>query len=412
MSNFPRELVVNYDKENHTIDTVNGGLIEFRSADDPDSLVSVGLDICYITEAARVKQFDVVIGNITDRLDSPGRGPNGTGGLMLINSSPRGRTFFNEVCKWGVEGSSKQRPDWETWYISRWDNPTFASRRNKVFDKRINKWVERGDDPFLANERTYEEDLMLSRSDRQYREDILGIPSDEEGSQFPNFRDTAVIDKPNLPKEELKKYIKNISTPKPFYTYSIGYDPAKQIDGAWIVVYCENTGEVVELLRLENVDYNTQINIYIKEMVKKWNNAIVRYGKTGLGEALEDIFKLAGIAYIPYPEQGRNKEKLVENLSALVKADKFKIHNVNDIAEIAIRQFEDYGYDISEKARTITYGNMTAGGHDDAVSASYFAVADVNVSSIEEALNFYDNNNLFLLNNKNNKIKPITNSFY
>lgn len=227
MNTFPRELVVNYDKENYSIDTINGGLIEFRSADDPDSLVSVGLDIVWITEAARIKQFDIVIGNITDRLDSPGRGPNGTGGLLLVNSSPRGRTFFNEVCKWGIEGGRKQRPNWETFYVSRWDNPYFASLKNKVFDERIFKWVERTDDPYLANKRTYEEDLMLSRSDRQYREDILGLPSDDAGAQFPNFREQAVIDKPSLPKEELKEYIRDIKTPKPYYTYSIGYDPRK-----------------------------------------------------------------------------------------------------------------------------------------------------------------------------------------
>lgn len=412
MNTFPRELVVNFDKENLVIDTINGGLIEFRSADDPDSLVSVGLDIVWITEAARIKQFDIVVGNITDRLDSPGRGPNGTGGLLLVNSSPRGRTFFNEVCKWGIEGGQKQRPNWETFYVSRWDNPYFADIRYKVFDRRIDKWVERGDDPYLANERTYEEDLMLSRSDRQYREDILGLPSDDAGTQFPNFRDDAVIEKPNLPKEELKQYIKNISTPVPYYTYSIGYDPAKEIDGAWICVYCEDTGEVVEWMRLQNVKYTVQINVYIKELVKKWNYAMVRYGKTGLGEALEDLFKLAGIAYIAYPEQGKNKERLVENLTTLVKADKFKIHNVNDIAETAIRQFEDYGYDISQKAKTITYSNMTAGGHDDAVSAGYFAVADINITTLEEAVNFYDSDNLFLVNNKSQKGKSFQGGFY
>lgn len=412
MADFPRDLVVNYDKENHVIETINGGLIEFRSADDPDSLVSVGLDICYITEAARIKQFDVVIGNLTDRLDSPGRGPKGTGGLILINSSPRGRTFFNEVCKWGIEGGSKQRPGWETWYISRWDNPTFADRRYKVFDKRIGKWVERGDDPFLANERTYEQDLMLSRSDRQYREDILGIPSDEEGSQFPNFREEAVIDKPILDKEKLKEYIRKIKTPEPNFTYSIGYDPAKQVDGACIVVYCEQTGEVVELVKLEKIPYSIQINVHIKELVKKWNYAMVRYGKTGLGEALEDIFKLAGIAYIAYPEQGKNKEKLVENLSALVKDGRFKIHNVDDTAEFAIRQFEDYGYDISEKGKTITYGNMTAGKHDDFVSASYFAVADITVNSTEDIANFYSDNNFKLMKNKYNVASNLKGSFY
>ena len=412
MHDFPSQLVVNYDKDNHVIETVSGGLIEFRSADDPDSLVSVGLDIVYITEAARIKQLDVVIGNITDRLDSPGRGPNGTGGLGLFNSSPRGRTFFNEICKWGIEGGQKQRPDWETWYISRWENPTFADRRYKVFDKRIGKWVERGDDPFLANERTYEEDLMLSRSDRQYREDILGLPSDEAGSQFPDFREKAVIEKPRLSKEELKEYIRKLKTPIPGFTYSIGYDPAKEIDGACITIYCENIGEVVELKKLEKIKYTEQITIYLKELHKKWNYAIVRYGKTGVGEALEDIFKLAGIPYIAYPEQGHNKEKLVENLTALVQDGKFKIHNIDDTSELAIRQFEDYGYDISEKGKTITYSNITKGQHDDFVSSSYFAVADVTLNIVQEAANFYDENNLFLLKNQYTKSPEIKGGFY
>lgn len=412
MNTFPRELVVNFDKESLSIDTVNGGLIEFRSADDPDSLVSVGLDIVWITEAARIKQFDVVIGNITDRLDSPGRGPNGTGGLLLVNSSPRGRTYFNEVCRWGIEGGQKQRPNWETFYVSRWDNPYFAGLRNKVYDKRIDKWVERTDDPFLANQRTYEEDLMLSRSDRQYREDILGLPSDDAGSQFPNFREQAVIDKPMLPKEELREYIRDIQTPKQYYTYSIGYDPAKSIDGACIVVFCEQTKEVVELLRLEKVPYTEQINVHIKGLVKKWNYAMVRYGKTGLGEALEDLFKMAGIAYIAYPEQGKNKEKLVENLTALVKSGGFKIHNINDIAETAIRQFEDYGFDISEKGKTITYSNMTAGQHDDFVSASYFAVADITAGSVEDAANFYSDDNIMFINNANTARNGLRNSFF
>ena len=412
MNTFPRELVVNYDKESYSIDTINGGLIEFRSADDPDSLVSVGLDIVWITEAARIKQFDIVIGNITDRLDSPGRGPNGTGGLLLVNSSPRGRTFFNEVCRWGIEGGKKQRPNWETFYVSRWDNPYFADLRNKVYDERIGKWVERGNDPYLANLRTYEEDLMLSRSDRQYREDILGLPSDDAGTQFPNFREQAVIDKPFVSKDELRQYIQDIKTPKPYYTYSIGYDPAKSIDGACVVVYCEQTGEIVDLMQLEKIPYNVQINVYIKDLVKKWNYAIVRYGKTGLGEALEDIFKLAGIVYIAYPEQGRNKEKLVENLTTLIKSDKFKIHNISDIAEKAIRQFEDYGFDISDKGKTITYSNMTAGGHDDFVSASYFAVADVTAGNVDEMVNFYSDNNFFISANKYNTKSAVKNGFF
>lgn len=414
MNTFPRELVVNYDKDAYAIETINGGLIEFRSADDPDSLVSVGLDIVWITEAARIKQFDIVIGNITDRLDSPGRGPNGTGGLLIVNSSPRGRTYFNEVCKWGIIGGTKHRPQWETFYISRWENPTFADRRYKVFDDRIFKWVEKGNDPYLQNKRTYEEDLMLSRSERQYREDVMGIPSDEDGSQFPNFREKAVIDRPNnLTKEQFIEYKRQLKTPIPYYTYSIGYDPAKQIDGACLTVYCENTGDVVELVKLQGVKYTTQINVYIKRLVEKWNYAVVRYGKTGLGEALEDLFVMAGINAIAYPEQGKNKERLVENLTTLVDDGRFKIYNVDDIAEEAIRQFEDYIYSTSEKAKTIIYSNGTAGMHDDFVSSSYFSTADILVTDPEEAANYYDDNNFIAINNSsNNDLKGTNCGFY
>ena len=66
----------------------------------------------------------------------------------------------------------------------------------------------------------------------------------------------------------------------------------------------------------------------------------------------------------------------------------------------------------SEKGKTITYGNMTAGQHDDAVSASYFAVADVVVDSLEEASNFYDSDNIMFIKNKNTMNREIKGSFY
>lgn len=165
-------------------------------------------------------------------------------------------------------------------------------------------------------------------------------------------------------------------------------------------------------MQLEKIPYNVQINVYIKGLVKKWNYAIVRYGKTGLGEALEDIFKLAGIVYIAYREQGKNKERLVENLTTLIKSGKYKIHNVDDVTEKAIRQFEDYGFDISDKGKTITYSNMTAGGHDDFVSASYFAVADVTATDIDEMVNFYSDNNFFISSNRYSVKSNVKNGFF
>ena len=78
---FPRELVLNYLKSDYMISTINGGLIEVRSADDPDTLVGVGLDIVQITEAARIRNLEEVWANLETRLMSPGRGPGGEGGI-------------------------------------------------------------------------------------------------------------------------------------------------------------------------------------------------------------------------------------------------------------------------------------------------------------------------------------------
>lgn len=409
MKNFPRELVQNYNKEDHVIETINGGIIEFRSADDPDSLVSVGLDICYITEAARIKYFEIVIGNITDRLKSPGRGYKGKGGFLLINSSPRGRTFFNKVCRFGVKGCGDYRPGWETWYIPIWENPNEAKKRYKYFNSLTQEWDL--DYPEYPGAKTYEQDLKLSRSDWQYKEDILGIPQDQDGAQFPDFREKAVIEMPNLDKEQLKEYIKKIQTPVNGYTYSIGFDPAKKLDGSWAVVYCENTGEIVEVVKMEKVNYSVQINVYIKDLVRKWNYAMVRYGQTGLGESLEALFTLAGIATIPYPEQGKNKEKLVENLTTLVNEGRFKVHNINDDTEILIRQFEDYTRFTSETTNNVRFANGTSGGHDDGVSASYFAVADVIYNGVNEAINSsYDGS--FLPVHKDKKKYNNTGAFF
>lgn len=155
----------------------------------------------------------------------------------------------------------------------------------------------------MPNGRTYEQDLKLSRSERQYNEDILGIPSDEEGTQFMNFREKAVVEKTDIPIDDLLDFKIDLKNPKPDHTYSIGYDPAKQVDGAWVVVYDEVDKKVVEFQKYEKMNYKEQIKIRIASLVKKWNYATVRYGKTGVGEALEPFFIEAGIFYIAYPEQ-------------------------------------------------------------------------------------------------------------
>ena len=56
---------------------------------------------------------------------------------------------------------------------------------------------------------------------------------------------------------------------------------------------------------------------------------------------------------------------------------------------------------------------MTSGGHDDVVSAGYFAVADVVINSVDEMLNSsFDENNFFVIKNKNNDLTGTGGGFF
>ena len=81
------------------------------------------------------------------------------------------------------------------------------------------------------------------------------------------------------------------------------------------------------------------------------------------------------------------------------------------MSEEAIRQFEDYGYSMTEKGN-ITYSNMTSGGHDDAVSGSYFAVADVEIQTTELYEEYSAKDAISLIKNSNVMNKHIGNSFF
>jgi len=90
-------------------------LIEFKSADNPLGLVSVGLDGLWIDEAARVKQ-EAWVGNLRGRLTDHH-------GWCLFSSTPLGRNwFYFEIIVRGLPGSSHD-PEFESIVWTTADNP-------------------------------------------------------------------------------------------------------------------------------------------------------------------------------------------------------------------------------------------------------------------------------------------------
>lgn len=131
----PTGLIKRKDEAELTIEFKNGVYWELKSADKPESLVSAGLDVLHMTEAARCK-VEAYTENIRPMLSSPLRGPNMRGqGLAIFNSSPRGRNWFYDL--WlkgqptipdrdnpgGVLPNPRYEPGWESWQFPTASNP-------------------------------------------------------------------------------------------------------------------------------------------------------------------------------------------------------------------------------------------------------------------------------------------------
>ena len=354
---LPKELVWDISLSNLTIETINGGIIEVHSADDPETLVGVGLDIVTITEAARVRELDTVWANLRQRLDSPGRGPNGKGGIALINSTPKGRTYFYKLCQMGDKNSSLYSPSYETFHFSTWDNPYMGRKRYTIV----------GEDA-MGNPITFEDEIMMGMTSDRYKQDYLAEFIMEINSVFPRY-DRVLIKPTSRKEDEIAKFWAEWEKPDPFEIYTIGYDPASKGDGRPCVIR-DSQGKVVKIDLMSRLGYSAQWD-KLQMYSRLYNGATVQFGQTGVGETIGEQLTLRGVPNVPIPEQSNNKTKLVEDFAIVVDQQWCQIPWSAETE----KQLQDY-VSVDREGRSTQYHNATDSGHDDIVSALYFCFKD------------------------------------
>jgi len=332
MAFFPREWIDTPWMADKMISTINDGIIEVRSADDPEGLVGVGLDIVLVTEAARIKHFDEVWTNLENRLMSPGRGPNGEGGIGLINSTPRGRNFFYKMYKWGQKDDPEYDMEWESWRYTTFDNP-LLTRKDK-------NWIER---------------LKKRYPERIFQQEIMAKFLAEGNSMFPKADDCATYSGDEKP-------VAN-------EIYVIGYDPAKSIDNAGVAV--RNTkGQTVKVEQWKGMGWEAQYD-RITLLSKIYNNALIVLDKTGLGETIPTQLMQRGLNVDDVYFTASEKEKLVNNLAMLIEQEKICYPDYEPL----IDELKDYEYTVT-RAGNMRYGASSARKHDDLVTAMMLAFKD------------------------------------
>jgi hypothetical protein len=362
---FPRDLVYNIQLSTFTIETINGGIIEVHSADDPESLVGVGLDIATITEAPRIKDLDIVWANLRQRLDSPGRGPGGNGGIALMNGSPKGISYFSKLLKLGEKTSSNYSPEYETFRFTTWDNPHMSVKRYTVIGQNA-----------LGEDITFEQSIRMSMTDARYRQDYLAEELSSVNAVFPNYEKVLIKPPKEYKTDEQKlEFWRKWEEVEPFETYTIGYDPASKGDGKPLAIR-NSHGKVVKIDPMIRLGYDAQWD-KIAFYSALYNGASVNFGQTGLGETIGSQLVKRGLAINPLNEQGGNKAKLVEDLAIVVEQGWCQIPWSQD----AENQLKDY-ISVDRDGRSTQYKNATDSGHDDIISALYFCFADFQVPAV------------------------------
>lgn len=365
----PKKLIVDESRSTGQMTLRNGVLIELHSAYNPEDLVAVGVDVALITEAARIKDMQVVWENLEMRLNSPGRGVEGKGGIGLINSSPLGKNFFYKMWLWGRPESDTYDSDWESFRWTTWDNPYMAIRADDICPK---------------TGLTYKERMKRRYSKVRYEQDIEAKFLSDESSVFSEFEENCleqipkVLDGRPLKGKARDEYIRKWREPNPYKEYTVGYDPASINDEPIVWIIENDTGKLMKAVTLRGLGWDGQFDA-IAMYSKKYNHAVVSFGRTG-HETVDSQLIKRGLVTNPLNEQGANKANLVENLSRVVESRLLRVlDDGEEITETIKLQFNDYTR-VFNKGGNVTYGNATNSSHDDHVSAAYFAFANLDTT--------------------------------
>lgn len=370
---FPKDWIVNISSSTMTIQTIGNGIIEIRSAYDPEALVGVGLDLVTITEAARIKDLEIVWSNIEARLSSPyrGRAKDRMGkkygiGKAIINSSPMGRNYFYKMWTWGQKNHPNYSSDWASMQLSTKNNPDMAELYSEKVEIRKGLFITR------------EEDLRRRWGDRRFRQDFLGEFLLEGGKVYGEFKDKCLV---NLfdgefltkSKKEQKEFVKDWQSCKPFHKYRLSWDIAtgSSADEPTLGVRDELDYHIVRLISLYGKNYDAQYE-EISYWSRYYNNAPCVFSSSGHTACVGQLAKL-GVKEIVLTEQGSNKSALVQSLERATQNSAYKV--LDDGSEEVQKmefQMDDYAENNGK------YSNDTE-EHDDWVSMMYLMFYDYSV---------------------------------
>ena len=256
----PREIFGKPNKVKKVLPLITGTEVQFRTADNPVSLLGKGIHLLIIDEAGQIK--DEIWHRYLRRtlLDHKGD--------ALFISTPTGKNWFYELYR---KGQDELQDEFKSW--------AFPSGTNPMLDQ-LELAKIKADLPELI-----------------WRQEYMAEFLDEANQVFRNIQG-CVSGK--------------VQEPVPMSVYSMGVDLAKYQDFTVITVMNED-GHVVYYDRFNQLDWNFQ-KARIKVAAETYT-AQVLLDSTGIGDPIYDDLLKMGVNVAPYRFTNQTKRQLIENLS-------------------------------------------------------------------------------------------------
>lgn len=299
--------VVIRDSERY-ITFANGGVIQAKSADNPDSLRGQGLDFVALDECSFMSEnawFEALRPALADR----------KGGAIFI-STPRGRNYF-----WRLYEGAHENEGWQ-----HWQRPT-------------------SDNPFIAADEI--EAAKQGLPERTFRQEFLAEFIEDAGLVF--------------------RGVRAISTEKPEafaynHRYIMGVDWAKSYDWTVLSIIDATTKRQVYLDRFNQIDYNFQVG-RLKVLYDRYRPEMVIAEENAMGAPLVDRLVAMGLRIQGFMTTNVSKAQIIQALALAI--EKAELRLLTD--ETQINELQAYGME-RLPGGSFRYG-APEGMHDDTVMA-------------------------------------------
>lgn len=295
--------------------------VDFRSADNPESLEGFGYDEVFLNEAGIILNDQYLWENAIKPMLWEFK-PS-----TVVGGTPKGMNTFHELA---LRGQDPNQTDYQFFHFTSFDNP------------------------FLDQEALRAD--MLSMPERVIKQEIYAEFLEDTGVVFRGTKDIAIA----TPKK-----------PESGHLYVLGLDLAKVQDYTVLAVYDRSTNCQVYQDRFKTLEWPFQKKKII-EIATHYNHALIVPDATGIGDPIVDDLLRAGMAVEPLKLTNETKKEIIEKLSIYIEQKKINILNIPE----TLAEFNSFTYDITNSGR-ISY-NAPAGFHDDIVIAHALAVWSLN----------------------------------